>query len=1003
MGNKNNRFLSAISIILLFAVVAALYVVPSIQAIKGFGVLTISSSQEETDSQKAKDESTTVISKTDEKDSIADENKEITEEESPLFVKRDLLVHGYHIVIDAYDGYGSIRVPSSLNDDDLAAGLSIASNSLGYVANEISFKVEGKTIDLVYNQGHTEEEINAIIDKVQDALGAIKIDVPDKPELEVEDQKFDEYENTIERKLELYSTDILALVSNEDAIFTYPKGIASIDEVVDLIVDFLSTLSIDSFDCDISDGEVLIHLDREYSKDDIDYALDRLQEYFDLLESKVDTKEEPVADVTLPIVPAVPKAPTLTVASQALLGDATVNHIHRDIALYGTTISADAYDGYAVFNHTLAIEEDELASELSSLLTLYPSLLSDFDFALSDKSVEAYYPNGYTVREINSLLDSLEAIARSLDEEAKAKEPPLATGFDIDIEKYLVAEPIKRVIDASGIEIKAEVYDGYARLAYDSSAISEEDAADALVILYGKFSPELASFDFALSEGLTEVLFPEGNSDDELNWYVDQLEAFIESLMSTEKDKEETVVEEAPIVPAVPKAPTLTVASQALLGDATVNHIHRDIALYGTTISADAYDGYAVFNHTLAIEEDELASELSSLLTLYPSLLSDFDFALSDKSVEAYYPNGYTVREINSLLDSLEAIARSLDEEAKAKEPPLATGFDIDIEKYLVAEPIKRVIDASGIEIKAEVYDGYARLAYDSSAISEEDAADALVILYGKFSPELASFDFALSEGLTEVLFPEGNSDDELNWYVDQLEAFIESLMSTEKDKEETVVEEAPIVPAVPKAPTLTVASQALNPIKISRSMQLFDYPVTVEVSNNEAYFVFPEFVSEEDITNCVVGLCVKYNDILKDFDFMVGNNTLVATFANKYTEDEINNFLDFIESMLASFSPVNQNTNDGSNLIRTYSYDGLSIEANASDGYAVFSGIDDLDQEKAASFLVGLYQNFGAKMADFDFALDSDSIIAIYSNGYTDSEISSFLDAIETYIESIE
>ena len=757
MGNKNNRFLSAISIILLFAVVAALYVVPSIQAIKGFGVLTISSSQEETDSQKAKDESTTVISKTDEKDSIADENKEITEEESPLFVKRDLLVHGYHIVIDAYDGYGSIRVPSSLNDDDLATGLSIASNSLGYIANEISFKVEGKTIDLVYNQGHTEEEINAIIDKVQDALGAIKIDVPDKPELEVEDQKFDEDENTIERKLELYSTDILALVSNEDAIFTYPKGIASIDEVVDIIVDFLSTLSIDSFDCDISDGEVLIHLDREYSKDDIDYALDRLQEYFDLLESKVDTKEEPVADVTLPIVPA------------------------------------------------------------------------------------------------------------------------------------------------------------------------------------------------------------------------------------------------------VPKAPTLTVASQALLGDATVNHIHRDIALYGTTISADAYDGYAVFNHTLAIEEDELASELSSLLTLYPSLLSDFDFALSDKSVEAYYPNGYTVREINSLLDSLEAIARSLDEEAKAKEPPLATGFDIDIEKYLVAEPIKRVIDASGIEIKAEVYDGYARLAYDSSAISEEDAADALVILYGKFSPELASFDFALSDGLTEVLFPEGNSDDELNWYVDQLEAFIESLMSTEKDKEETVVEEAPIVPAVPKAPTLTVASQALNPIKISRSMQLFDYPVTVEVSNNEAYFVFPEFVSEEDITNCVVGLCVKYNDILKDFDFMVGNNTLVATFANKYTEDEINNFLDFIESMLASFSPVNQNTNDGSNLIRTYSYDGLSIEANASDGYAVFSGIDDLDQEKAASFLVGLYQNFGAKMADFDFALDSDSIIAIYSNGYTDSEISSFLDAIETYIESIE
>lgn len=674
MAKKDSRFLAILSTIVLFAIIATLYIVPSIITLKG----NFSEEIEIIETPAP----ITVIFET-----------PVIETKPELHVNRTIEVNGNDAIINAYDGYGYIQIPSSVSPEHVENAIIAIREQIPTVVIELRYKLENNTLNLTYNQGYSESEINTLIDTVETILTTKKTSVvPGKPNLYVFDRTVQERPFDISKTIKVGNSTIAINAKNEYATLEYPSTYILQSDVADALVALYSAF--EGFDLDLDaalqDGKTELFYSELYSKEDIEYALFCIESYANTLcpplESIVvpetptitveeaptpEIQKEPSADIVEEptqeaIVIKIPSRPQIGIASQFINVEPPVEHEHRAINVDNTTLVVDAYNGYATISTPKGISDEEIATIITELYEQYGTYMGDIDFAIDKDYVEVLYSTGYTKEEINVLLDALENYIKSIKieepapvEDVETKEEPAVPTAPFDIKVYVVenkesevkvpAKPefivshISRNIDALGSTIKVDAYDGHATFTL-SGAFSEDMIATAIADMYSFYKEEMNDFEFAIDGNVVEALYSTNYTEREINEFIDAVEYYL-SLIETPKEKEIRI----------PRKPTIAVSSQSVIETQDIVHCHKTLVIDNTPIEVNAYDGYATFDFDFNLDQESVATMIADLYSTFGSVMDDFDFGIDKTSINASYSEGYSTKELEAFIDSIEA------------------------------------------------------------------------------------------------------------------------------------------------------------------------------------------------------------------------------------------------------------------------------------------------------------------------------------------------------------
>lgn len=849
MAKKGNRFLSILSIVVLFSIIAVLYVVPAVVAVKHGSVIAIV--EEPTIVESDFIGEVEIVNET-----PAEEPVVVVKEEGiptdELCIEREWIIAGNHFNIEAYDGYGFISYPATLPDTLIEQSISEIYSMLPDSFAEIKYALSDGMINLSYNQGYTENDINSLID-VFESIFANWINIPSKPSVYIEDQSIISNEFELTSTLDAMGTSIDVYATNGYARFRYPASAVFQSDVANALVQ-LSSLVEEyhvKFDATLIDGETELYFSEDYTKADVETALQFIQSYLDSIRPAVIVKEPVEEEVPAIKVPSLPK---LSIELQELVSEPLFSYIHKEFSVLGENAYVDAYPTNAIFVLGDKVSEQMLLSHIDAAFGLYGDFLKGFDFALEGNSFELLYGNSYTENEMNSFLDQAIAYLSTIKPATPVIEEPVVE----------IVEPmhVSRDLYVLSLQLKADAYDGYATIAYPEY-IADEDIANAIVLLNSEFSSYINGFEFAIGNGIIDITYPMGYTESDINYAFDHLQLFLDSFKIPEP-QEEVVIEEPVRVPEKPEF--------------IVNHIKREMSLLGSVVYVDAYDGHAQFILPEFVTEDDIANGLVVLYETFGDEIRDFDFAIDGNMLNATYSNDYTENEINSLLDELEiflATFKPIVIKVPSK-PSMSVASEL--------EPIHIVRDMTlfGKDIKVDAYDGYAVFTIPDE-VNDQRIADAIVSLVSSTYPSLSDFDFAISEDL-EATFNEGYSYQEIEALLDLIENYLLILK-----------------PPVPSVPRMTLSSELVEDIThVAREFDV--YGVTVEANAYDGYATFEySGIDENIVADALVSLYASYPEIMKDIDFALSYNKAEASYSFGYTEGELASFLDAIENSFSS------------------------------------------------------------------------------------------------------
>lgn len=809
MGNKGNRFLSIISTILLFALVAFLYVVPSIETIRnGSDVITLSSSiSEEGTIENKKEVSTPVEPK-------PEENKSSSlEENDSLHVHRDIKIQGYHLIVDAYDGYGFIKVPSNLSEDNILYGLSQASEIIGSTSSEIDFILEPGQVSLVYNQGHSKEEINGLLDLLQSEIGAVEIIIPAKPDLHLFTQEIvDSIKSfTIEKTLHVLGTPIEVSAERGSATFTYPAYVskAEVEEVLLNINNLYGSYTHDLYFF-IEDGKTVITFPSYYEKEDVESALSLLDEYL----SSITPEPELV-------IPAVPVKPNLYLANQEL-SNFTVEKV---LYVLETPIEVSAERGNAIFSYPAYISKADVEDVLFDLNALYSSYTSNLYYSIEDGITKISFPSYYEKEDIEFAISILESYLAAIEPTAPESEPEIITPTIpeksvISVEQKLESIEIIRTINTPFGTVSINACNDFATIELPTG-ISEEEIASGLSLLCSTY--KLTDFDFATENNVVEAIYSDIYSEKDINEFIDGLELFLSNYQITES------------VISIPQKPLLSVSDIVL----KPLHIHREMVLLDDVVTVDAYDGYAVFIFPNYIDDESLANGIVELINMNYPLFVDYDFALGDNLI-ATYSEGYSEKQISEMLDKMEVLLNSI--EKPLPEPPYIEVADMKLDDIHIQEKLNIL----GVDVKIDLYDGIGSFSYNE-VFPQESVADVLVSICSICGGDLDDFDFAIDDTSIDIYYSEGYTEDELFGFISK----IKNAFDREVLHQEIVFEAIPdIKKETVEEDTLSLenAKTALYPAdKFSMTLSLSPLSVAMGFFYNidETYYTYKGWAAE--------------------------------------------------------------------------------------------------------------------------------------------------------------
>ncbi len=673
MAKKDSRFLAILSTIVLFAIIATLYIVPSIITLKG-------NFSEEIE-----------IIETPAPITVKFETP-VIETKPELHVNRTIEVNGNDAIINAYDGYGYIQIPSSVSPEHVEKAIIAIREQIPTVVIELRYKLENNTLNLTYNQGYSESEINTLIDTVEKILTTKNTSVvPGKPNLYVFDHTVQERPFDISKTIKIGNSTIAINAKNEYATLEYPSTYILQSDVADALVALYSAF--EGFDLDLDaalqDGMTELFYSELYSKEDIEYALFCIESYVNTLcpplesivvpespiiaveepnleiekEPSVDIVEEPIQKA---IVIKIPSRPQIGISSQFINVEPPVEHEHRAINVDNTTLVVDAYNGCATISTPKGISDEEIATIITELYEQYGTYMGDIDFAIDKDYVEVLYSTGYTKDEINVLLDELENYIKSIKiedpaqvEDVETKEEAAVPTAPFDIKVYVVenkepevkvpAKPefivshISRNIDALGSTIKVDAYDGHATFNLPED-FSEDMIATAIADMYSFYKEEMNDFEFAIDGNVVEALYSTNYTERKINEFIDAVEYYL-SLIEMPKEKEIRV----------PIKPTVAVSSQSVIEIQDIIYCHKTLVIDNTPIEVNAYDGYATFDFDFPLDQEMVVTMIADLYSTFGSAMDDFDFGIDKTSINASYSEGYSTKELEAFIDSIEA------------------------------------------------------------------------------------------------------------------------------------------------------------------------------------------------------------------------------------------------------------------------------------------------------------------------------------------------------------
>ncbi len=604
--------------------------------------------------------------------------------------------------------------------------------------------------------------------------------------------------------------------------------------------------------------------------------------------------------------------------------------IHRELKLLSDSVSAKAYDGYALLEFPSFVSDSDISEGISLFYSEYPSLKDTISFFFNQARVVATYPKGLSVEDINYGLDLVEKLLAtfvSIEEpiDTIEKEVPPVDTVEVDPYDFAIHQEIPLFADY----ITVDAYSDNAKFSFPIF-VSDEILNSGLMLLKNEYPNETAVFEFYGTDNGIAVTYDKEYTEQEVESYLDFLIDFysarIEELMPVEEIKEETV----PIEEITPvEVPTEVIVP------VEVNPydfaIHMVIPLFSDYVTVDAYSNSATFALPEFVPDTIIYDGLVMLLSEYPDETSNFDFSVDNKAITVTYDNEYTKQEVESYLDFLIAFYSARIEELipvegiKEETEPVGEVTPVEVPTEVIV-PVEEVpveeIEVDEVPVEINPYDFNIHMAipcfsdyvtvdaYSDRAtfaipafVPDTVIYDGLAMLISEYPDETSAFDFSVDDKIISVLFDKDYTSEEVEDYLDLLIAFyssnLDSLISSVIPIEVPTKEIEPIEQV---EPIEEVPVEEVSTLYIHREIPLFSSHVIVDAYDGYGTIILPEFVSEAEVLSGIEAINVAFPTETEDFNFSYSGNSVVATYSQGYSKEELNSFIDSVISLISSY-----------------------------------------------------------------------------------------------------
>ncbi len=378
----------------------------------------------------------------------------------------------------------------------------------------------------------------------------------------------------------------------------------------------------------------------------------------------------------------------------------------------------------------------------------------------------------------------------------------------------------------------------------------------------------------------------------------------------TEPDPESPVVE-----PAEAEVPMVSA-----VGPAVDEPIRRTIGYMGYVANITSYDGHAIVRYPEFITNAEIAGFCDVEARKYGTLVSDVTYEVLEAGrLSVSYPIGIQDEDRAYMIDQLtsdlaayvngvfaepEAVSASVVEDSSVpmvSESTTMVSDSVETLPAVVESPVTRTIRYRDHVVTLESYDGHAFISYPEFVTTDEVigfcAAEAM-----KYGSMAASVSYAIGQnGRMTVFYPQGVSSEDRAYGIDLL---AEDLLDYVQGFATPVVSEVPMpeIPAIEPAVPEKLAEPVIVPsVHVHRVISLWgDEFAVVGAYDGNGVVLYPQYVSSEEIAQAAAMLFAAYPTDLNEVYYEIPNlGRLVVTYPKGLSEDELNGYVDVLESDL--------------------------------------------------------------------------------------------------------
>lgn len=340
--------------------------------------------------------------------------------------------------------------------------------------------------------------------------------------------------------------------------------------------------------------------------------------------------------------------------------------------------------------------------------------------------------------------------------------------------------------------------------------------------------------------------------------------------------------------------------------------VRRTVGYMGYVANITSYDGHAAVSYPAFITNEELDAFCETVASRYGALVSGAAYELLEPGqLSISYPVGISAEDRAAMIDQLTAdlaeYVNVLVAEPKAVSTPVAVEPSI-LEPELaipvpvvVESPVTRTVEYLGHVVAVESYDGRASISYPSF-ITDDGVIDFCSAEAEKYGASAASVSYAIGRnGRMTVFHPQGISSEDRAYVIDLL---AEDLLDYVQGVATPVVSEVPMpeIPAIEPAVPEGIAEPAIVPsIHVHRVISLWgDEFAVIGAYDGNGVVLYPQYVSSEEIVQAAVMLFAAYPTDLNEVYYEIPNpGRLVVTYPKGLSEDELNGYVDVLESEL--------------------------------------------------------------------------------------------------------